>query len=88
MWEDIAFEQGVFAPGDALLFATDALARWFLAQCEAGEKPWETLCALRSQADFDALVMRLRQAHVMRNDDVTLVIVGELAPEAEPEAGA
>ena len=80
VWDDIAFEQGAFAPGDVLLFATDALARWFLVQCEAGEKPWETLCGLQTQADFETFVARLRQTRVMRNDDVTLVIVGEAAP--------
>ena len=75
VWDDITLERGTLQSGDTLLFATDALARWFLAQCETGAKPWETLCALGSQADFDIFIASLRKSHVMRNDDVTLIVL-------------
>lgn len=75
VWDNIVIEEGMFQAGDILLFATDALARWFLAEVEAGNLPWHELCGLKGQAEFEAFVTRLRQAHAMRNDDVTLVIV-------------
>lgn len=78
VWDDITLERGTVQPGDTLLFATDALARWFLVQHEAGERPWETLCALQSQAEFDAFITGLRHSHAMRNDDVTLLILDSL----------
>lgn len=81
VWEDIVLERGVYMPGDVLLFATDALAKWFLGQVEAGEYPWEILCALSTQEEFDTFVGELRRSHAMRNDDVTLIIVGELPGE-------
>ena len=73
VWEAIAYQEGEYRPADVFLFATDALAHWILAESEAGNRPWQTLCGLRSHADFAAMVARLRQDHAMRNDDVTLV---------------
>ena len=75
VWDNIVIGEGTFEAGDILLFATDALARWFLVEVEAGNLPWHELCGLKGQADFAVFVARLRQAHAMRNDDVTLVIV-------------
>ena len=75
VWNEIAVEEGVLQAGDILLFATDALARWFLAEVEAGSYPWHELCGMSGQSEFIAFVTRLRQARAMRNDDVTLVIV-------------
>ncbi len=86
VWDDIALERGTVQPGDILLFLTDALARWFLVQHEAGAKPWETLCALQSRSDFDAFVTGLRQSHAMRNDDVTLLILDGLSAGADDGA--
>jgi hypothetical protein len=73
VWDSIAFGQGDCRDGDVFLFATDALAHWILAESEGGRRPWRTLCALRSLADFADLVARLRHDRAMRNDDVTLV---------------
>ncbi len=82
VWDDITLERGTVQPDDILVFATDALARWFLVRHEAGERPWETLCALHSQSEFDDFVTGLRQSRAMRNDDVTLLIVDALAAGA------
>ncbi len=68
--------------GDRLWLMTDALAQWFLAQAEAGHKPWQQLNSLVNTADkasaqqaFSAWVEELRGARQLRNDDVTLVAV-------------
>ena len=73
VWETIVVRNGEYQAGDAFLFATDALAHWILAECEAGRPPWQTLNVLCSETDFAALVTSLRQSRAMRNDDVTLV---------------
>ena len=73
VWDAIALREGDGLPGDIFLFATDALSHWILGEAEAGRRPWETLCDLRSHAAFVELMTRLRESHAMRNDDVTLV---------------
>jgi hypothetical protein len=75
VWESIVVRTGTCLQGDVFLFATDALACWFLREAEAAGKPWQTLCSLRTQSEFALLVDRLRQDQLMRNDDVTLVRV-------------
>ena len=88
VWDTLVQREGECLPGDLFLFATDALAHWFLEEVESGATPWETLLDVRSHADFAALVDRLRGAHVMRNDDVTLVrlvVPDNIAPREEGE---
>jgi hypothetical protein len=61
---------------DAFYLATDALSAWFLADNEAGRRPWETLRDLGTAdapLSFADWVRMLRSRGVMRNDDVTLV---------------
>jgi hypothetical protein len=70
-------------PGDRFLLMTDSPAKWFLEALEAGERPWELLLALPDGAAFEAWVEETRQAHTMRNDDVTLVML--TVPEQLPE---
>jgi hypothetical protein len=74
---------GEARPGDQFLLMTDSPARWFLEALEAGGRPWERLLALPDAAAFEAWVAETRQAHTMRNDDVTLVML--TVPERLPE---
>lgn len=67
--------QGEFQADDLFVLATDALAQWFLARHEAGEKPWQPLTALDSAATFASWVAELRRAALLRNDDTTLVLI-------------
>jgi hypothetical protein len=60
-------------PGDRFYLTTDALAHWALSAAEAGEPAWETLWEIADEESFAALVSREREAHRLRNDDVTLV---------------
>ena len=85
VWNDVVVMDGAYHVGDILVFATDALAKWLLARAEAGERPWDALCGLSSQEEFETFVTRLRHDRVMRNDDVTLVIVEDTRPIVEPE---
>lgn len=71
----IRSEHGGCKPGDLFFLATDALAKWFLAQYEAGAKPWEVLLELRAEADFAGFVDKARADQSLKNDDTTLVIL-------------
>jgi len=75
VWDEVQFDEGDCQIDDIFFLVTDALAHWFLVQHEAGAKPWATLCDLNTQEDFDSLIVHLRQERLIRNDDVTLIII-------------
>jgi hypothetical protein len=84
---------GEAEPGDRFLLTTDALAHWALAAAEAGERSWEVLWEIEDAESFAALVTREREAHRLRNDDMTLVAFAvpdgwERVPEEAPGAEA
>lgn len=83
--EQLAQAAGELRVGDALVLATDALARWLLAADGAGERPWERLPD--DDSAFAALIDVERRAGRLRNDDVTLlrwVCAAEAPPEPAP----
>jgi hypothetical protein len=64
--------------GDQLWLMTDALAKWFLVQEEAGQDPCasvERVLRTASSQDFTAWIDALRDARAIRDDDVTLLAV-------------
>jgi hypothetical protein len=63
--------------GDRLWLMTDALSQWFLAEVEAGRRPWQAVDRLLSAgpASFAAWIDDLRGLRRLRNDDVTLLAV-------------
>jgi hypothetical protein len=73
--EQLRGRTGELHSGDRLYLASDALASWFLTDCEAGEKPWVALDGIRTDDDFAIFVGETRQTQTMRNDDVTLLSV-------------
>jgi len=73
--KDIRSATGGCKTGDLFFLATDALSKWFLAGCEAGEKPWQALLSLRSEEEFAAFVAKIRKEQGVRNDDTTMVMV-------------
>lgn len=75
VWREARVKRGDWGPGDLFLLCTDVLAHWFLAQWEAGAKPWSVLCGLANQEDFEELAVELRTGQLVRNDDMTAVIV-------------
>lgn len=65
-----------YEPGDRFLLMTDALAHWFLAEHEAGRKPWDALPAEQSKL---APWLDARRANgSLKNDDVTLLALNVL----------
>jgi hypothetical protein len=74
VWNEVRFQQGDLKIDDLFVFATDAVAKWFLDQHEAGGKPWEILMGIRSQMEFQDIVTRLRLEKALRNDDSTVVL--------------
>jgi hypothetical protein len=74
VWPEVRYEQGDCKPDDLFILATDAVAKWFLDQRQAGGKPWETLTAIRSNTEFQDFVARLRGEKAMRNDDTTVLL--------------
>jgi hypothetical protein len=68
--------RGQWQSGDRFLLMTDALAQWFLQQNEAGEKPATRIeNELELEGAFAIWIEELRDRHVLRNDDVTLVAI-------------
>jgi hypothetical protein len=70
-------EAGELRRGDRLWLMTDALAQWFLAEAEAGRRPWLALHKLLHRPDgaFSARVARWRDRKALRNDDTTLLAI-------------
>ncbi len=69
-----------YEPGDRFLLMTDALAQWFLAEHEAGRKPWEALPT--EQNALGPWLQPLRDRGAMKNDDVTLLTLSVLPAAA------
>jgi hypothetical protein len=71
--KSIRCESGSWEPGDKFLLMTDALAAWFLSECEVGNKPWDALNISFGRTEFPDFVSDQRRQNKLRNDDVTLV---------------
>jgi hypothetical protein len=71
-------KSGSLDEGDTFYLMTDALACWFLRAVELNQKPWEILrdfATSDEMASFSDWIANLRKAHLIRNDDVTLLRV-------------
>jgi hypothetical protein len=66
--------EGTWQPGDRFFLLTDAMSEWFLREAEHGGQPWETLTSLDQQS-FGAFVAHGREHGLIRNDDVTAVML-------------
>ena len=74
--------RGLARSGDTFYLMTDALAGWFLREAEHGGEPWLQLGAVAGQdrQAFTAWVDRRRSEGSLRNDDVTLAVLGLREP--------
>lgn len=76
---DLRQEQGQWKHGDHIVMATDAVAAWFLAECEANRDPnvfVRRVLALASGSPEQAEeIDHLRSTGELRDDDVTLVLI-------------
>jgi hypothetical protein len=72
---EAAHIEGDWRAGDRLYLMTDALARWFLRECEAGRQPWVALDWLLPgpAGHFARWIDELRGSARLDDDDVTLV---------------
>ncbi len=80
--DNLQAAQGRWMPDDAFYLMTDALAAWFLAEAEKGERPWAILRDLgpRDQiADFIELVSRNRNKFSIL--DAAFDLTGGLGPD-------
>jgi hypothetical protein len=72
LWTD-----GAGCRGDRLWAMTDALARWCLAETEAGGAPWAELESLLAESQvgdrFTPWIDEIRRSRHLHNDDVTLL---------------
>jgi serine/threonine protein phosphatase PrpC len=79
---ELAIARGTSEPGDRLLLMTDALAHWFLLDCEKKGRPWmdveRLLTERQAEGAFAVWVDKLRDRGELRNDDVTLLVVGPM----------
>jgi hypothetical protein len=79
------YAAGSLAPGDRLLLMTDALAQWFLRAREDGGRPWEEMADLlgadNPESAFESWVEGQRGNGTLRDDDVTLIVVGSSPQE-------
>jgi hypothetical protein len=62
--------------GDKFFLMTDALASWFFQEYEKGDKPWEIIGENAiDNSSFTNWIEQLRENKIMRNDDVTLMVL-------------
>jgi hypothetical protein len=72
--EDLKFAGGRYQTGDVFLLATDALSAWALQTAESEPAVWKTLARVGHEA-FAQLLIDVRAADAIENDDVTLLQV-------------
>ena len=75
--EGMRAASGTWKEGDCFYLMSDALAAWFLAQCEAGIVPWQCLrdVTLAQKPAFDEWISDMRRRQAIKNDDCTLVAI-------------
>ena len=74
-------DDGTWQTGDRFFLLTDAIAQWFLRECERGEAPWDFLGSLGDEP-FITFVRDAQAQGLMRSDDVTVFMIGVGVPLA------
>ncbi len=74
---EVELMQGAWMTGDRFVLATDAVAQWFLAQCEQNSPPVDHLTevAREGRTAQRAWASGLRRTGEMRDDDVTALVL-------------
>jgi hypothetical protein len=74
----LSLTAGKWIEGDCFYLMTDALANWFLVECETRCVPWQILrdITLPKDPPFGSWIEGLRRAKRIRNDDCTLLSIG------------
>lgn len=79
IWGEVHTKPGIGRPGDVFILATDALAKWLLAQQENGVNPWKIIKNISEDDSFVKLVQEERDGNRLQNDDTSLAIIKILA---------
>lgn len=78
-WDNVLNQSGKWQEKDIFFIISDALAAWFLRQCELGNHPWDELLVLSEKincdTDFEHWIDKKRQTSQLKNDDVTCIII-------------
>lgn len=74
-WRQVKQEIYEAQPGDYVLLATDALAKWILTLTKQGGNPWIELLTLTNDAAFREFVVRERDRETLDVDDTTLMTI-------------
>ena len=75
-WSWIGRQQFNAYPGDYLLLATDAMAKWLLQQLQTNQEDWRCLLDPNtSHSDLAHLVFTERAAGRLEDDDVTVLVI-------------
>jgi hypothetical protein len=64
---------GGWRRGDVFIFASDAMAAWFLREWQLKRSPWDRVLEIEDDQSFGELVAVLRRRETIRNDDVALL---------------
>jgi hypothetical protein len=76
VFDALCIRTGHWQSRDRFFLMTDALACWFMRECEKGRRPWRRLSNLESGQGFRGFsrwIGELRRDGSIKNDDVTLV---------------
>lgn len=78
-WDKALVGTGNWQAGDLFFLATDALAAWFIGEYELDRFPWEVLIRFiddnECDKSFESWVNEMRASSLMKNDDITCLII-------------
>jgi hypothetical protein len=66
---------GEWSKGDLFFWMTDAAACWFIHEARTGLRPWDIIASFPDCVAFDSWLTSARASGIMRNDDVTVLIL-------------
>jgi serine/threonine protein phosphatase PrpC len=81
-WQKAARKRGTWKKGDMFVLATDGIASCLLQECEKNNDLFQKIIALtriesseKRQNEFESFISQVREDKLMKNDDVTCVVV-------------
>jgi hypothetical protein len=75
MLSQVKLIQGTFEPGDSIVLATDAMARWMLERLETQRNPLQEIPASVEPGVFDQWVSAQRRSGALKDDDTSLLLI-------------
>jgi hypothetical protein len=78
IWPFVMTCNGDWKKGDIFFLMTDALSQWFVKENKNNKKPWDVLLDFilaEENQQFDEWIVTQHQSKLIRNDDMTLLIL-------------